>query len=953
MIGAPELARTLDAVAPSSMRDPPIRVLLVDDNASKRIAFRAALTPLGYSIVEADSGLAALRCIMEHEFAVILLDVCMPAMNGFETAALIRQRKQTEMTPIIFITAFGKDEIAHDDYYVQGAVDFISGPIVPEELRAKVSVFAHLYQKVDGLTSQTRELQASTDQLRRLADAAPIGIYQADRQSRYMYVNTRWCEITGISPDSAFGNTWDEIIGSERNENPAIEVIALDGDPSESGRRFEMRQPGKPTRIILTTSERIPDGEGGWEGWVGIVADITAETGAKAALAQARDAATEASQLKSDFLANMSHEIRTPMNGVIGLTELLLETDLDPRQLDYAQAVRRSGEALLEIINDILDFSKVESGTLEVARHRFALNVVVNDVVDLLAGSAQQKNLELVVVCAGSVPAVVTGDPGRLRQVLMNLIGNAIKFTPDGEIALRLTATRTGPDAVIRFEVSDTGDGIPASKLEAIFEPFVQADSSTSRKYQGTGLGLAISARLVTLMGGQYGVESLLGSGSTFWFSIPVGADAYQATQTVRVAQPDLDGVSILVVDDSATQLEVLRSDLTDFGMAVKTVDSGAAALAALRSAAVDGRPYDLALIDRSMPGMDGLELANEIVADPTLSTSLILMTGLHRDRDLRRTIVPGVTASLSKPLHRKELLACVRTALGLEIADIDLTIGAAPFPASREVPAAGRLLLAEDNEINQKVAVAMLSGAGYRVDTVPDGAAAVQAVATQRYDAILMDCQLPGMSGYEATTTIRAQAGSGRHTPIIAMTAGARPEDREQCLAVGMDGYLSKPVRREALLDLVASSIRTSQSSLSESIRSAPDPSTSQITLDPDVFDKLRLLGSTAGDDFLAGLVRQFVSSTDQNLGELRSALDHGDGRTVGRIAHTIKEGSGRLGGARLARSCDHLERKTLTASLMDGGADMSELEIDYQDLRSALLQELSKSEQSKRVAS
>jgi two-component system sensor histidine kinase/response regulator len=953
VISTHDLSRTHEADAPVATRDPPVRILLVDDNASKRLAFRAALTPLGYSIVEADSGLAALRCIMEYEFAVILLDVCMPAMNGFETAALIRQRRQTEMTPIIFITAFGKDEIVHDDYYVQGAVDFMSGPIVPEELRAKVSVFAHLFQKVDGLTSQARELQASTDQLRRLADAAPIGIYQADRQNRYMYVNSRWSEITGISGDLAFGNTWAEIIESGYRDNPATEVIGLDEDPSAPGQRFEMRRSGESTRIILTTSERIPDDEGGWEGWVGIVADITAETCAKAALAEARDAATEASRLKSDFLANMSHEIRTPMNGVIGLTELLLETDLDPRQLDYAQAVRRSGEALLEIINDILDFSKVESGTLEVARHKFALSVIVNDVVDLLAGSAQRKNLDLVVVRADSVPAVVTGDAGRLRQVLMNLIGNAIKFTPDGEIALRVTATRTGPDAVIRFEVSDTGDGIPANKLEAIFEPFVQADTSTSRKYQGTGLGLAISAQLVTLMGGQYGVESVLGAGSTFWFSIPVSADAYQATQSVPVAHPDLDGVSILVVDDSATQLEVLRSDLTDFGMAVKTVDSGADALAALRNAAADGRPYDLALIDRSMPGMDGLELANDIVSDPTLSTSLILMTGLHKDRDLRRTIVPGVAASLSKPVHRKELLACVRTALGLEVADIDLTIGAAPFPASREVPAAGRLLLAEDNEINQKVAVAMLSGAGYRVDTVPDGAAAVQAVATQRYDAILMDCQLPGMSGYEATTAIRAQAGSGRHTPIIAMTAGARPEDREQCLAVGMDGYLSKPVRREALLDLVASSIRTSQSSLSEGLRSAPDPSTNQITLDPDVFGKLRLLGSTAGDDFLAGLVRQFVSSTDQNLGELRSALDHGDGRTVGRIAHTIKEGSGRLGGARLARSCDHLERKTLTASLMDGGADMSEVEIDYQDLRSALLQELSKSDQSKRVAS
>jgi two-component system, sensor histidine kinase and response regulator len=932
-----------------------MKILLVDDNSTKRFALRSAVKPLGYPVVEADSGMAALRCIMDEDFAVILLDVCMPVMDGFETAGLIRMRQQTEMTPIIFITAFKRDEIPHEDYYAEGAVDFICWPIAPDELRAKVSVFANLFQKVDGLTSRARELEATTEQLRRLADAAPIGIFQADNRNHYTYVNSRWSEITGISNEAASGASWDTLIQSELLKGTMTECVELPEDPLASGRRFEIHRPGRPSQIVLTTSEPIPDPEGGLEGWVGVVADVTAETGAKAALSKARDTANEASQLKSDFLANMSHEIRTPMNGVIGLTELLLETDLDPRQLDYAQSVRRSGEALLDIINDILDFSKVESGTLEVLTYRFALREVVTDVVDLLAGSAQRKSLELVIVWDDSVPVVVSGDAGRLRQVLMNLIGNAIKFTHDGEVILRVSATESGENVTINFEVSDTGDGIPADKLEEIFQPFVQVDTSTSRRYDGTGLGLAISAQLVTLMGGTYGVSSLLGTGSTFWFSIPLTADALRSTPEPPTSLPDLAGLSVLVVDDSEIQLGVLANDLTDFGMNVTALDSGDAALAALRSAATSGQPYALALIDRSMPGMDGLELTRLIISDPALTTPLILMTGLHKERDLRSATVPGVSASLPKPVHRKELLACVRVALGLAVPELDLTVGAAPFPATRRASASGRVLLAEDNLINQKVAVAMLSGAGYNVDLVPDGAAAVHAVLTQRYDVVLMDCQLPGMSGYEATAAIRAKEGSSRHTPIIAMTAGARQEDRDRCLAEGMDSYISKPVRRETLLDLVEEAIKSSpsrvatdprteahSSRLARNLRTEAHSSAPDITLDPDIFDKLRVLEISSGEEFLTELISQFVADTDINLRDLRNALDDGDGRTVGRIAHTIKEGSGRLGGQRLASSCGRLERKSLTASLAEGHTDLEEVEIDYQHLRSALFEGL-----------
>ena len=436
----------------------PVPILIVDDNSAKRLGLKAVLAPLGYLIVEADSGIAALRCVMAQDFAVILLDVCMPIMDGFETAALIRQRHQSEMTPIIFITAFKSDELRNTDLYAEGAVDFIFAPVPPDELRAKVSVFANLFLKAEELASKAREVQASADQLRLLTDAAPIGIFQTDDQNRYVYTNPRWTEITGIRPDDGAGREWDTIMGSQ--ERAAFDAASADGDMhgDELCHRFEIRTAGAPARIVLLTSKCIRDQDGGVAGWVGTLADVTAEVGAESAMADARDEATEASRLKSDFLANMSHEIRTPMNGVIGMTDLLLETDLDPRQRDYAQTVRNSGEALLTIINDILDFSKVEAGKLEIEEVEFNLRTVVDDVVDLLANQAQAKGLELVAVIEHAVPAVVSGDPGRVRQVLTNLVGNAIKFTSAGEVVVRAAVVEAaGAETIIRFEVSDTG----------------------------------------------------------------------------------------------------------------------------------------------------------------------------------------------------------------------------------------------------------------------------------------------------------------------------------------------------------------------------------------------------------------------------------------------------------------------------------------------------------------
>jgi two-component system sensor histidine kinase/response regulator len=784
----------------------PPTILLVDDNSQKRIALKAALTSLGYPIVEAASGVAALRCISTHNFAVILLDVCMPDMDGFETAALIRQRRQSEMTPIIFITAYRDDEIIKEDHYAQGAVDFIFAPIEPDELRAKVSVFANMFEKSATLERHAAEQRASADQWRLLSDAAPVGIFETDGEGRYVYINPRWSQITGISSVQALGNSWDTVLTLGPHGRTVERIAGREGD---AGERFQIQDPGLNSRSLIVTSVPLLDSNGIPAGFVGTVADVSAEAEAEAAMSKAKDSAEGASKMKSDFLANMSHEIRTPMNGVLGLTELLLDTELDAAQLDYVRSVQSCGEALLKIINDILDFSKVESGMLELRNTQFPLRPLINGVLDLLSPSAQAKSLELLENIDASVPMVFSGDSGRLRQILTNLVGNAIKFTQFGEVAVRVMPVEvSGEEAVIRFEVSDTGDGIAPDKLGDIFQPFVQADTSSSRKYEGTGLGLAITARLVALMGGDCGVTSRLGFGSVFWFTVRVGAHQKVTPPAEAIPEAGSNNIRALVVVQNPSERQALSDMLEHAGISVDIATSSRIALAMLRKKTPQDRQFSIAFIDRFMTGMDGLALAEAVISDSRISTRLVLLAGKREGPNLRRAIADGLCNVLLKPIDFQALIACIGESLGLPSSEVESHATCfAPGRRSEKV-SLGRILLAEDNLVNQKVAVAMLSGAGYEVDVVSDGHSAVDALFSSFYDAVLMDCQMPGLNGYQATESIRARETGGRRIPIIALTAGAMHEDQERCILAGMDSYLSKPVTKEELLDSVGSAI-------------------------------------------------------------------------------------------------------------------------------------------------
>jgi signal transduction histidine kinase/CheY-like chemotaxis protein len=529
---------------------------------------------------------------------------------------------------------------------------------------------------------------------------------------------------------------------------------------------------------------------------------LRSEREARRSLAAARDEALAGSRAKSAFLATMSHEIRTPMNGVIGLTGLLLKTDLDPRQQQYAEGVRGAGEALLTLINDILDFSKVEAGKLELEIVDFSPVQVVEEAAELVADTAQNKGLELLAYCSPELPEMLRGDPARLRQVLLNLTANAIKFTESGEVVLRASVEGPAPDGagvVARFEVTDTGVGIEAADSARLFEAFSQADSSTTRRYGGTGLGLAICRQLVGAMGGELGVESTPGQGSTFWFSLPLEPAQHPAPTRYRSA--DLTGVRVLAVDDNATNRLVLTEQLGAWGVEVDAVEDGETALARLTAQAAAGTPYSLAVLDMCMPGMDGLELSRRMRALPDVpATPAVLLTSSPEVTPTEARAA-GISATLTKPVHLNHLHAALQDVLRTKAAaDREAARAAAVAAAPQGGPSRGHVLVVEDSATNQMVAVGMLEHLGYTTEVAGNGLEALAAVRRSAFDAILMDCRMPEMDGYQATGEIRRLGGDVQHVPVIALTAGAIEGDMERCLAAGMNDYVAKPVSLKAL---------------------------------------------------------------------------------------------------------------------------------------------------------
>jgi signal transduction histidine kinase/DNA-binding response OmpR family regulator len=710
------------------------------------------------------------------------------------------------------------------------------------------------------------------------------------------------------------------------------------------------------------------------------------------ALAQQAEAANRA---KSQFLANMSHEIRTPMNGVLGMTELLLDTPLTDKQLRFAETAYRSGEALLSIINDILDFSKIEAGKLELESVSFDLRQLVEETVELFAERAHKKELELACVIAEGVPTSLQGDPHRLRQILTNLIANAIKFTERGEVVVEVSKGSTpGPKTdgqpavdertcLLHFTVRDTGIGMTPEICRRLFQPFTQADGSTTRKYGGTGLGLAIAKQLAQMMGGTIGVQSTPGIGSAFWFTACL---LQRPASPSLLPRQSLRGLRVLIVDDNATNRMILHHQCTAWEILDAGAPDGRQALVELRTAVERGEPYDLAILDMHMPGMDGLKLAQLIKSDPDLaSVRLIMLTSVGLHVDAQALQQAGILVFLSKPIRQAELARCLATVMHIPdtAAPIRRSLSDNSF-ASEQVCSNAQVLLAEDNPVNQEVARSMLEQLGCRVDAVTNGQEVLDALAHKAYDLIFMDCQMPVLDGFAATQAIRereartptalspdAQGNSSRtssapHLPIVALTANAMEGDRRQCLAAGMDDYLSKPFTQEQLSMVLARWLsqrpatggkETTESEAagvngadeqpadSAAQPAAPTvlpPPTHPPVLNAKALDNIRALQRPDKPNLLSVIIQQYFSSAPQLLESLRYGVQHGDAATVRQTAHSLKSSSAMLGAVALAAHAQELERMGRAQDLHGAEQVLKDLEADYQGAWYALEQEL-----------
>ena len=813
---------------------------------------------------------------------------------------------------------------------------------------------------------RTAALEASEQRFRDVALSSADWIWEVDRNGTFTHSYGRIEKIMGYGHDRVMGKPFDQ--GILADEADRIREIFI-----EAGRKGQAivdveiwgsDQDGNRVCIMIN-GVPIYSKEGKLLGYRGINKNITDPKQYEHQLKEAKEAAEAASIAKSEFLANMSHEIRTPMNGIIGMSGLLAETNLEPEQIDFVQTIQSSADGLLSIINDILDFSKIEAGKLEFEILNFNLHREIEGMSEMLAMKAHDKGLEFAMVLDPAVPQFLKGDPGRLRQVLLNLISNAIKFTEQGEVVIRVGLEKETPtQAILRFNISDTGIGIPEKRRNRLFKPFSQVDASTTRTYGGTGLGLAISCQLVDMMKGCISVESREGRGSIFWFTAEFEKQQEPESQTV-IPPEDIEGKRVLVVDDHAVNREILCSYLSNWKCKIKSVPGAHEALESMQRAVRHRDPFDLAIIDHMMPGMDGEELALSIKANSDLSrTKLIMLTsrGLHGDAVRAKQL--GYDAWLTKPVKRKKLLESILAIFGHCSGESHPACGDHPVrpPITKESPAINaRIMVAEDNIVNQKVALNILSKSGYRADAVANGRAAVDEFKAIPYDLILMDVQMPVLDGIAATREIRAmekerEAQSSRlrendsekfsafalqsstrvqRIPIIAMTANAMKGDRQRCLEAGMDDYLAKPVKPEQLIAKINKWVSAGGREVETKQLDQPVDVQAYIQKNEAAafYDFKNALNCAMGDvSFLESMLSEFRQNQQTYFERINAAVANQDPVKLKFEAHSLKGASANLGLKKIQTTALALERMGDSRNLSEAASTMKELKDNFQ---------------------
>ncbi|HWE55076.1 MAG TPA: response regulator [Acidimicrobiales bacterium] len=822
----------------------------------------------------------------------------------------VRRGDRSETAPGFVLPAFGTLAalavlIAASVAAVRpAAVALAAGTIVVCAVRLAIAV------------REAQELKSA--RFRFLIDKAWDLIVVVEEDLTVAFATRSWSRVLGSDIAGVVGTAFADHIDAEQAASVLEQLRLL---PAGGAAEFEigMRRPDGSSRTVSWNVANLLD-DASVNGYVLNGTDVTDLRRSSEELVAARDDAMAASRAKSQFLATMSHEIRTPMNGVIGLSDLLLDTDLDRDQRELASGVRSSAENLLVIINDILDFSKIEAGKMQLEETSIDLIELADEVGRVLAGPAHAKGLELLIDLHPDVPRHILGDKVRLTQILLNFGSNAVKFSPDGEVIIRAAVLHRNADrAALRFEVIDRGIGIRPEVQARLFQAFTQADSSTTRRFGGTGLGLAICRQLVDLMSGRIGVDSTEGEGSTFWFEVSLRvADIVEPSE---VRSSELPGRRALIVDDNATNRMIVHRQLSSWGVETVEAIDGFTAIEEAGRAAGEGRPFDLGILDMNMPGMDGIELAARLKSDPaTAPITLFLLSSSGERLSHAESHLRGFATTLTKPVRSSELYECLISNLAATpVAEVR-----SYNPPRRTEGNAAMILLVEDNRMNQLVATKVLEKLGHRFDIANDGEEAVAAVAAKPYDLVLMDCEMPHMDGFEATGIIRRSESPDRHLPIIAMTAAAMEGDRDRCLAAGMDDYLTKPIRIDILAETIARWLPAVVAPVGQ-------------PLDQSQIDALLDLDDGAGE-VLAEIVREFVAMVEPMSADLGQAVRSGDAPGLMRVAHTLKGAASNIGAAELAAVLADMERYGREGDCSAAGARQPDFDAAMQRTLAAL---------------